>query len=103
MTDWTTKRYKKDYRNFTGIITERQPFTHELHMHFEVDDHGIIRTKRSAVSPDAPGTRYFEEYRYYTPEQAEAIAEKLMQSVAEARSRLTRAWFAVGNVDVNPS
>ena len=101
MTDWTTDRYKKDYRNFTGVPTERQPKTHELHMTFEVDDHGVVRTKRTAVNLDAPGTRFFEDYRYYTPAQAEAIAEKLMQSAAQARSRLTRMWTPVGTVEVS--
>lgn len=94
--DPAKRRYLADYRNFTGVTTERQPKTHALVFIVDVDNTGIIRTKRVAfhMGPDR-----YQEYRYYTADQMEKIAEAMLAAVDKARQCApSRNWTQTGRV-----
>ncbi len=92
--DAAQRRYLGDYRNFTGITTDRQPRTHTLDMSVDVDNNGVIRTRRVAF---AEGPDRYQEYRYYTADQAEKIAHALLEAVRRSRTCApSRNWTRMG-------
>ena len=93
-----SESYNRDYRNFTGVKTERQPVLSSLRFFIDVDEAGVVRTKRAAL---ANGNGSFEDYRYYTAEQAEKIGLEMIEAADRARRKLRpteRQWERVAGL-----
>lgn len=91
------REYEGDYRNFTGIATERQPQTHNLTMYVDVDNFGVIRTKRMERRPGS--LVQYRDYRYYNIDQAQQIVDALTAAIRRAREcPPPRNWTSTGAI-----